>query len=127
MNWIVRELKIQLGESDGTGDCESSATVNPSGGTLISGGTEFEPVNLNLGNSKELAVLAIYGAEGSTVSGGDTLTPGLIVDDKRDQIFSGGPIVISTGVSLALSIKPPAGNTSMNIQFDLTIYRDLES
>lgn len=73
------------------------------------------PLNQNFGSSNELESVAYYGAQGSGVSGG-TLVAALSLPIGQFNIVPAN-LVLEKGSSVAITIQPPAGNTSMTIQF----------
>jgi hypothetical protein len=112
-----------LGNSTGgAGDLELMVYRNPTTGTVISGATDVDiNVNKNAGSSKTLTVNAYKGAEASTISGGNDWYKSLIPGAARSYVISTGTLVITPGSSIAVSIKPQAGNTSMNVQVFLSL------
>jgi hypothetical protein len=130
VDWVVTELTQSYSVSTGGagGFILNQFHVGPTGGTLLTAGTPAIPVNLNTGKSTiSLDATAIYGAEGSTVTGGFGVNPGMIHSDSVRVPFSGGPIVIARGTSLAFGVQPPAGNTSMQAKVDFIIHRKVMS
>jgi len=127
VSWIIEELTTLTGVSaGGSGELSSRYVINPSGGTLLSSGSEVTPINLNIGHPQQLGSKVLSGVEGSTATGGIPIEPSMIVSDQSEKKFTGSPIVIPTGVSFAFSITPPTGNTGMNVQLDIVLFRDVE-
>lgn len=83
------------------------------GSTLISAGTDMTAVNKGVGNARQLSATIKYGAEGSTVDAGLKKITGLHTGTGRLVL----PITINLtkGSSIALSVTPQAGNTSMPV------------
>jgi hypothetical protein len=118
----VTTLFVNLGASTGgSGESLISFQLAPTGGTLISDETAAQTLNRNIGNNTTLTAAAYKGAEGKTITGGSTV-----------QLPStGGPIaseyVLPKGAAFSLSITPPTGNTSMQVQIGFLVVRNYES
>ena len=125
VQWVIPLISGTFGATDGTGDVLMQFTINPTGGTLVTGGTDFTPANLNFGGGVALAGAFRIGAEGSTISGGFSADPSLIPEGVALREFPGNPIILAPGTSLAMGIKPPTGNSSMNIQLQIPMHREL--
>lgn len=111
--WIIQDSEFRFGSTDGVGDITQTGTLNPSGGTLLTAGTDFPANNLDLANQIPLSAELKFGAEGSTVTGG---TGGdILIPDPLDS-KGPSPIIIRPGTALAVGFTPPTGNTSMNVQ-----------
>lgn len=84
--------------------------------TSISSPTATTPLNQNFGSSKELDVTLQYGAQGSTVTGGTNVA---LLSFPIGQFNNLQParLVLKKGNSFALTVTPPTGNTSMDVQF----------
>lgn len=95
--------------------------VNPEG---ITGGTDTFAVNNNLGSSRKLNAEIQFGAEGSTVTGGN-IGGNALLDPSRFVRF---PLywVIPKGTSLAITVQPATGNTSATVDlfFDAYVSND---
>jgi len=121
--WIINKIFPRYGQSVGGANLDFSTTTifNPTGGTLLSAGTAFNVANLDLANQVPLPGTFIYGAEGDTATGGLTggasLIPG--VRDFDNPV----PIIIRPGAAFAAGVTPPAGNTSLNVQFNYELLR----
>jgi hypothetical protein len=118
----VTTLFVNLGTSTGgSGESLISFKLAPTGGTLISDETAAQTLNRNIGNNTTLTAATYKGAEGKTITGGDTI-----------QLPStGGPItseyVLPKGAAFSLSMTPPTGNTSMQVQIGFLVLRNYES
>ena len=123
VSWVINAISMSVGATDGAGDSLVQFTIGAVGGTLLTAGTDMTPINLNLGESKQLTVTAKKGAEGSSVSGGLAAAPTLVPSGTIARDFPAKPIILAPGSSLAVGFQPPTGSTSMNIQFQLPIYR----
>lgn len=99
----------------GSGDIETAIEYNPTsaGSTLISAGTDVLPVNKNVGSSVALNATAKEGVEGSTVDVGLKKVSSLWTGTGRLVV----PITINLpkGRSVAITITPQTGNTSMDV------------
>jgi hypothetical protein len=83
------------------------------GSTLISAGTDVLAVNKSVGNARQLNATIKYGAEGSTVDAGLKKITGL--HTGTGQLVLSVTINLTKGASIAVSITPQAGNTSMPV------------
>lgn len=118
--WIITDAFPRYGTSTGgSGDFTTSTIVSPTGGTLLSAGTAFFAGNLNIARQIPLSGTFLYGAEGSTATG--TASTILIPQDRN--ITNPSPIIMEAGSSLATGVQPPAGNTSMRVQFFYLLIR----
>lgn len=79
----------------------------------ITGGTDTEAVNNNLGSSKKLNADIQFGAEGSTVTGGLPAGNALI----EPSTFKRFPLywIVPKGSSLVITVQPAAGNTNATV------------
>ena len=112
--WIITDAFPRYGTSTGgAGDFTTSTIVGPTGGTLLSAGTAFFPGNLNVARQVPLNGTFLYGAEGSTATG----TGSTILIPESRNVVNPSPIILESGASLATGVQPPAGNTSMRVQF----------
>lgn len=126
VNWVVNAITGTFGATNGTGDVLVQFTINPTGGTLITSGTDLVPNNLNLGSAKLLTGTFKTGVEGSTISGGGSPTPALVPEGLAVHQFPAKPLIIAPGNGIAVGVKPPSGNTSMNVQIQIPVYREGE-
>lgn len=127
VDWVVEGVLLAFGKSTGaTGlDFLANFTVGGTQGTLISAGSDISVLNMNIGNAKQLTGEFKEGVEGSTVTNG-FLAPALLVPSDSINIeFVAGPIIIAKGTSVAVSYVPATGNTSINVNVGMTIYRNL--
>ncbi len=83
--------------------------------TSISSGTALSPLNQNFGSSEQLNTDIEYGAEGSTVTGGSLAATLSFPIGGFNSINAN--LILEKGSSLVISIDPPAGNSSMPVQF----------
>lgn len=83
--------------------------------TSISSGTNTVGLNQNFGSSNELNASIQYGVQGSTVTGGGVAAILSFPIGQFNQFDAN--LVLEKGSSFALVVTPPAGNTSMNVQF----------
>ena len=114
---LISKLVIITGTSTcGTGDAISTITINPTGGTLISGAGFAPAVNLNFGSAIIADVTTFGGSEGSTVTGGVPISDVQTSPQVRDLV---DVAVLPKGFALAMSITPPAGNTSMKVTINI--------
>lgn len=82
-------------------------------------------VNNNLGSSKTPEATYLAGVQGSVVTGGTlggaTFLP--VANFERVNLYW----ILPRGASLAISITPPAGNTSLNVGCFVDIYESTEN
>ena len=126
VDWVLRDFNTVINQSIGAPDLEvmTQFTINPTGGTIISG-TSFIPANLNLGDSKSLTGVFKKGAEGSSVVGGISVQPNMYLPNRNNPAASANPIIVAPGTSFAFAIIPATGNTSLKVVFNATVYRDM--
>lgn len=118
---VVDTLILIMGASTGgSGDLKVDVKRNPTAGTLISSGTAFDSVNRDFGSANTLGATILKGAEGSTVTDGDDAFKTIITAQNRTV----APVnyVLRPGNSIAITITPPTGNTSMTIQAGFSCY-----
>ena len=122
-SWGIESWTASFGETDGTGDTLNHFTFQASEGTLFSAGAQSAGINLNFGSSNQLDADVIIGAEGLTVTDGNTINPTLIPAGTLPHLFPASPIIIAPGSSISSAFQPPTGNTSMNVSMQLVIFR----
>lgn len=95
---------------------------NPTGGTLISGGTANPAVNRNFGSSKVLTGTYLRGTGAAlTVVGGSQFFATHVFASTRVD-FNIGHFVLQPGNSLAVEFTPGAGNTSQGFIFAARVH-----
>lgn len=102
----------------GAGDFTFTITLNPTAGTLVSGGSTGVAANVNLGSATTANLTVLTGVEGSTLTDGIPI-PNILSHPGRETVKD--TVVIPKGSSLAMGATPPTGNTSMGIQFGLQV------
>lgn len=104
-----------------TNVCALSVTINPTG--LTSGSsTEVIDLNANIGSSKTLITTSSeIGAQGASVSGG-TQGPIYYYPDKLTSVFEANAI-IPRGTGIAISVTPPASNTSLAVNVSFRVHK----
>ena len=120
---VLGELRTFLGQSNSPGDTELIMYANPTGGTLLTAGTAVTPVNRNFGLTVPALATAYEGAEGKTITGGVVAIAAI----AQSGVGAGVQLyfVIPNGKSLAVSITPPTGNTSMAVRMRLNFFYDV--
>jgi len=83
--------------------------------TSISSGTAVTPLNQNFGSSRILDATVEYGAQGSAVTGGSNVAILSFPIGEFNDIPA--KLILPKGSSLAITVTPPTGNTSMPVQF----------
>jgi hypothetical protein len=118
---VLSTIRGYFGETDGTGtDSILELYLQPTGGTLISGGTPSGAINNNLGSPEVLEITATTGVEASTATGGfpvPTIQQAATVFDFTQAV------VIPPSTTFALGVKPPTGNTDMNVVLTVTLIK----
>lgn len=123
-DWVVTRVYFHFGGSTGgVGSGEFSITANASTGTLISAGTAITPVNANLGSAKLLVGEFLQGTNGSTITNGIEFLRTIVPNFTSRNIIPFDSVIVPPGASLSLSFKPPAGNTSLNVQLGVNFFR----
>lgn len=111
----IARFAMSLGATTGGGTADAFIRLyaNPTGGTLISAGTTITAGNRNFGVITPALATATQGVTGSTITGGTLVATLMTAASTRNLIDS--EIVLPPGASLAVSVQPPAANTSMNV------------
>lgn len=120
---VVSRVFMAFGTSTGgSGEVEGTIYYNPTGGTIISGGTDNPPANFNASSSKTLAATSKTGASGQTFEGGTTPIRFFFPSDGARSLTQFESIVLPRGASMVLTITPPTDNTSIKVQAGANIY-----
>lgn len=93
--------------------------------TSISSPTTTSALNQNFGSSNELDATIQYGAQGSTVTGGGLAAILSFPIGQFNQFDAN--LVLEKGSSFVLTVTPPTGNTSMNVQFGTRSIKYIET
>ena len=120
---VIPSFIYLLGNSTGgtsTEDIEVKIYKNPTGGTLISGGTDFVPVNRDFGSANTLGATVKKGAQGSTITGGTVALDSLFPSSGRQVVAV--ETILPKGASVAISVTPRSTNSSMNVQIAIAAY-----
>lgn len=105
-----------LGNSNVSGEDWVVKTYrNPTAGTLISSGTALEAFNRNFGSAKTLTGTVLSGLEGRTITASDGVAIQTRSPTNGRLVIAVG-VLIPPGASVALSVEPPTGNTSVVVQ-----------
>ena len=122
--WIFTRLFFNVGASTGgTGHWRLKVIKNATAGTLISGGTTVTPVNLNFGKAKTLTSTSLKGAEGDTVTDGIDVINSIIPTASTRVLIANNPLILEPGSTAAITITPPASNTSFLTQSGVVLVR----
>lgn len=120
--WVIPRVFFNLGNSTGgSGDVFIEIIKNPSAGTIVSAGTNFTPKNFDISSARILVGDFKKGAEGSTVTDGESFAETISSSVGRVLIPFAG-IVIRQGSSIAARVTPPPGNTSMNLNAGANLF-----
>ena len=123
---VLEAAFYNLGTStSGTGESLISILRNPTAGTIVSNATaaEMAGINRNFGSNKTLDATIYKGAEASTFTDGTKIIESYLTVPRR-EVVSVGDVIIPKGASIGIDITPPASNTSMKVEFALSIYID---
>ncbi len=118
---IVIELGINLGQSVGAVDGVVTVTTAVGLNLVMIGGagTDLNNSNLIIGNPSTLAKTSEQGQQGATITGGIQRNAfyraGSSIDDS---VFAAFP----KGSDFGVLVTPPAGNTSMSVNFEVVAY-----
>lgn len=94
---------------------------NPTSGTIISSGTDINPVNRNFGSSNEFEGIAKKGGDGFTVSGYES-TPVLFqTQGTQQRNFGTVELVLTKGTSVVVTYQQ-YGLTSNDIYTGFQVY-----
>ena len=117
---ILVESRYFMGTSTGgtSPDFQIKGAINPTSGTIQSS-TLTAAGNLNLGSAATVNIDARIGGEGITCI---TAVPQPSSVVQTGQIFAKVPVSFPKGTSLCLTVKPPTGNTSVDVALDIIFY-----
>jgi hypothetical protein len=119
---IMQNINMSIGVSTGAPGASVIVRLylNPTGGTLLTGGTAVNAGNANLGSTVPAQATVQVGAEGSTVTSAGS--PVNII--LRDNVFEQITVVAAmpVGTAAAVSVDPAAGNTSMQVAIQVGAY-----
>jgi hypothetical protein len=126
VDWVIRRVFYNIAASTGgNGDMLANVVANPTGGTMLSSGTAFEPVNFNFGSAKSLTSTCLKGAEGLTLTGGIQEAVSTLIPAAGTRILiSFDSVILKPGSSLGLVVTPPSGNTSLKLQVGVNAHRE---
>lgn len=96
---------------------------NPTGGTIVSAGTDLTPVNRKVGSNNQLDVIAKKGGEGFTVTGFET--PSLLYQTQgtKSRAFGTIQVCLQKGGSVVVTYQQ-YGLTSNDIYTGFQVYHD---
>jgi hypothetical protein len=98
---------------------------NPTGGTIISGGTDGTAVNRNGGNSRTLDADIKVGGQGFTFTGQDTPAVLYQTQTVSSRVFGNVFLVLPKGSSLVATYDPNGAET-INIYTGFQVYVESE-
>lgn len=123
---VIKEILIILGASTGgTGNGTIILLKNPTTGTIITKAVDVSAAsNRDFGSFTQLPAIAYKGAEGDTLTDGETFA--VTTRDGSNQVvaFDAAPIVLRKGNSIGVKYTPPSGNTSQNVVIAGTVYEE---
>lgn len=120
---VITALIYNLGQSTGgSGSCRVSVYRNPTSGTIVSGADNVSAnSNMNFGSNKTLAGNYYKGAQSLTTTGG-SFSIGSLVNAGSRAVVGLGAVDLPKGTSLSVTITPPPGNTSMDVNVAASVY-----
>lgn len=122
VDFDVSSIFYILGNSTGgSGDLLVEVLRNPTAGTLVSGGTDFDAINRNFGSGQVLSATIKKGVEGSTLTDGEVIISTILTSPGRVPV-TGASIVMPNSTTLGIRVTPQSGNTSMDVQLALAGY-----
>lgn len=122
--WAMTFLTIVTGAStDGVGDWSLRFLINPVAGTIITAGTDSSIVQMNAGIVRGLSATAKTGAEGLTIDPTISEVIRLVPSTPTGLTIPLDAVIIPPGGSIGISATPPAGNTSLKLDFGISIIR----
>lgn len=98
---------------------------NPTGGTIISGGTDLTAVNRNAGNSRALEADIKAGGQGFTFTGQDTPAVLYQTQTVSSRVFGNVFLVLPKGSSLVATYDPNGAET-IDIYTGFQVYVESE-
>ena len=98
---------------------------NPTGGTIISGGTDLTAANRNAGNSRTLVADIKAGGQGFTFTGQDTPAVLYQTQTVSSRVFGNVFLVLPKGSSLVATYDPNGAET-INIYTGFQVYVESE-
>lgn len=116
-------VELGLNFSDSTGSATDAVAVDIATGTdLVMIGGSSNPVitgSLIIGTPSTLDNTSEIGAQGASITGGFStrsyFKSGITSDDTVFAVFP-------KGSAIAITVTPPAGNSSMDVNIDITVY-----
>lgn len=123
---VINEILVILGAStSGTGLGTITLVKNGTSGTIVSSADPVSAAsNRNFSSFNQLQADAYKGAEGYTLTDGDTFA--VTTRDASAQVvaFDAAPIVLRKGNSISVKYTPPSGNTSQTVVVAGTVYEE---
>jgi hypothetical protein len=123
---VLEGAFYNLGTSTGgSGEALISILRNPTAGTIVSNAAaaEMSGVNRNFGSNQTLDATIYKGAEASTFTDGTKVIESYLPVPRR-EVVRVGDVILPKGASIGIDITPPASNTSLKVEFALSIYID---
>ena len=121
---VIETIAVGIGPSTGgvsTEIPEITLVANPTAGTTIDNMNDVDMnVNRNIGSNLNLTALAYKGATGETITDGTDAA--LFYQATGGRLAAPVTLVLPTGSSIAIKVKAPTSNTSMNVYAALILY-----
>lgn len=123
-SFVIEDVIVILGASTGgTGDLQVELIRNPTTGTIITNAVDVDIVsNRNFGSNRELLKDTYKGAEGNTLTNGETFASTTRSSASTVIHFDGDVMILPKGTSIGVNITPQASNTSMVVKIAVIGY-----
>lgn len=113
---------INISQSTGgVGSAQIKFILNPTAGSIITNALLADKDNRRISDSKTLTCDCFRGVEGDTITSQDSEIPIPTNAGTRNAIPS--EYIIPKGSAFALSVTPPTGNTSMDVQVGFLVIK----
>jgi len=126
---ILRDLVVRSdksNESTGTLNTKQTYTVKIKAVIVAEDlSTAITPISLRSSKEKSLSLTIEKGVEGSSSTAGATIATYLVQCGTSLEVASGeGYFFLEPNASIAITVTPPSGNTSLTIAMGATIYKE---
>jgi len=118
---VSKQLHVAFWRQSSSVTAQWRVLKNPTGGTLISGGTDIVPENSNFSSGKTAIATIKKGSDAQTITGGSLLGQHTTSAYAALHLPNDGAITLMTGNSIAIECKPTAAaavGLTMTIWFE---------
>lgn len=116
-NTSSRNMYISTLIAGGTNDIQMKQIKKPTSGTLITGGTELTPENLNFASGQPFNGQVLLGGEGYTITDGQQIGQSYIGQYQTTFFDFQGSIIVSRNTSIAVSVYNTVNPTDVSVNF----------